>query len=149
MSEYFNCKLWDKSFKIKSKKKHLNSTNHKNISDKIILRYIIQNPDFIKIDNTLKIYILDYTKKFEFYTIICKWILHFSNNIIIVKADLRTYTSIGRSLRNFLLSKVQYFENYDHKFSHISEMSITFMADWKRMTYEYYLSLPKSMLEWN
>ena len=27
-------------------------------------------------------------------------------------------------------------------------MNITFMADWKRMTYEYYLSLPKIMLEW-
>ena len=26
-------------------------------------------------------------------------------------------------------------------------MNITSMADWKRMTYEYYLSLPKSMLE--
>ena len=27
-------------------------------------------------------------------------------------------------------------------------MNITFMADWKRMTYEYYLSLPKSIIEW-
>ena len=26
-------------------------------------------------------------------------------------------------------------------------MNITFMADWKRMTYEYYLPLPRSMLE--
>ena len=27
-------------------------------------------------------------------------------------------------------------------------MHITFVADWERMTYEYYLSLPKSMIEW-
>ena len=54
MSEYFNCKLCDKSIKIKSKKKHLNSTNHKYLSDSIIFSYIIQNPDFLKIDNALK-----------------------------------------------------------------------------------------------
>ena len=56
--------------------------------------------------------------------------------------------SIGYYLTNFLLSKVKYFESHDHEFSHISKMNITFMADWKRMTYENYLSLPKSMLEW-
>ena len=79
MSEYFNCRLCDKSIEIKSKKKHLNSTNHKYLSDRIIFRYVIQNPDFLKIDNTLKNYVLEYNKKFEYYTIICKWILHFSN----------------------------------------------------------------------
>ena len=49
---------------------------------------------------------------------------------------------------DFVLSKINYLERRGHKFSHISEMNITFIADWKRMTYEYYLSLPKSMLEW-
>ena len=65
MSEYFNCKLCDKSNKTKSKKKHLNSTNHKYLSDNIKIRYITQNPGFLKIDNTLKNYVLDYNKKFE------------------------------------------------------------------------------------
>ena len=31
----------------------------------------------------------------------------------------------------------------------MSEMNITFIADWRKMTYEYYLSLPKPMIEWN
>ena len=56
--------------------------------------------------------------------------------------------SIGYYLRKFLLSKIKYFESHDQKFPHISEMNITFMADWERMTCEYYLSLPKSMIEW-
>ena len=48
----------------------------------------------------------------------------------------------------FLLSKTKYFESHGHKFSHLSVMDIFFTADWNRMTYKYYLSLPKSMLEW-
>ena len=63
MSDYFNCNLCDKSVKIKSKKKHLKSRNHKNLSDSIISRYIIQNSDFLKKENTLKNYVLDYEKK--------------------------------------------------------------------------------------
>ena len=128
MSEYFNFKLCDKSIKIKSKKKHLNSTNRKYLSDSIIFRYIIQNPDFLKIDNTLKIYILDYNKKFEYYRIICNWILHFSDTIVSVETNLRCNISQDYYLRNFL-SKINYFESHDHKFSLISEMNITFIAD--------------------
>ena len=65
MSDYFNCKLCDKSIRIKSKKKHTNSFNYKYLSDSKIFRYIIQNPDFLKKDNTLKNYVLDYNKKLE------------------------------------------------------------------------------------
>ena len=101
MSEYFICKLCDKSIKIKSKKKHLTSTNHKYLGNSIIFRYIIQNPDFLKKDNTLKNYVLEYNKKFENFTIICKWILHFSNNIVSVKTNLMSNISIGYHLRNF------------------------------------------------
>ena len=129
MSEYFYCKLCDKSIEIESKKKHLNSTNNKYSSNSIKFRYIIQTPDFLKIDNTLKNYVPDYNKKFEYYTIICKWILHFYNIIVSVKTNLMSSISIGYYLRNFLLSKIKYFENHDYKFSHISEMKITFMAD--------------------
>ena len=66
MSEYFNCKLCDKGIKMKSKKKHLNSIYHRYLSDSIIIRYIIQNPDFLNIDNTLKNYVVDYNKKIEY-----------------------------------------------------------------------------------
>ena len=33
-------------------------------------------------------------------------------------------------------------------FSHISEMNITFISDLKDSTYEHYLSITKSMIEW-
>ena len=62
MNEYFNCKFCEKSNKFKPKGKHLNSREHKNSSDSIISRYILENPNFLKIDNTLKTYVLDYNK---------------------------------------------------------------------------------------
>ena len=36
MTDYFNCNLCDKSIKIKSKKKHLNSINHKSLSKSVV-----------------------------------------------------------------------------------------------------------------
>ena len=47
-----------------------------------------------------------------------------------------------------LLSKYIYCERHGHKFSHISEMNIGFITDFRNMTYKHDLQVPKSMLEW-
>ena len=60
MSDYFNCNLCDKSIKIKSKKKHLNSQYHKSLSMSRISRYSVINPDFLHIGNILTNYVLDF-----------------------------------------------------------------------------------------
>ena len=137
-----------KPIKIKSKKKHLNSTNHKYLSNRIIIRHIVPNSYVLGIENILTNYVLDYNKKFEIYTIICKWTLHFSDTITSVKYYLWSNISSGFYLRN-LLSKIKYFESHNHKFSHISEMNITFLSDIGNMTIEYYLTHPKPRLEFN
>ena len=114
----------------------------------IICRYSVSNPDFLHIDNILTNYVLDYNKKFASSLIICKWKLHFSDTIVSVKSNTCYSISDGFYSRNFLLSKINIFERYGHKFSHISEMNITFVSDLRNMTYEHYLNQPKSMLEW-
>ena len=81
----YYCNSCDKSDKIKSKKKHLNSQLHKNLFKQVINRYTIENPDFFQIENIIKNYIRDYNKKFEFYAVICKWKIHFSNTVVTVK----------------------------------------------------------------
>ena len=148
MSDYINCKLCDKAIKIKSKKKHLNSQYHKSLSMSITSRYSVPNPDFLHIDKILQIYVLDYSKKFAFYLIICKWKLHFSDTIVSVKSDTQYSNSNGFYLRNFLLSKIKFFEIQGRKFSHISEMNITFIPYLRNKTYEHYRNQPKYMLEW-
>ena len=63
MSDYFNCKLCDKPFKIQSKKKHSTSQYHKSLGMSINSRNSVTNPDFLHIDKILKSYVLDYNKK--------------------------------------------------------------------------------------
>ena len=150
MSNYFYCELCDKSVNIKSKKKHINSQNHKSLTNKIIHTINIKNPNFLQIPNILQKQVDDYNKKFQFYLIFCKWKLHFSDTIIDIKSK-RLYNLFPPSwnLRTFLLSKIEILENYDCRFSHISDMEIVFISIFRNMTYEYYLKMPKSMLEWS
>ena len=51
----YYCKLCDKSAKIKSKKKHLNSQLHKDLNKQVTNRYRVENPDFIQIETISKI----------------------------------------------------------------------------------------------
>ena len=54
MSDYFHCKLCDKSIKIKSKKKYLNSQYHQALTKSIISRYYITNPNFPDVEDIKK-----------------------------------------------------------------------------------------------
>ena len=149
MSNYFHCELCDKSIKLRSKKKNLNSQYHKSLTKSINCKYTIENPSFLHIENKLQNYVDDYNKKFVLYIIICKWKLHFSDTIINNKSDRLYYIHPdGWNLRRTLISKIEYLENDGHKFSHISEMNIVFITDSRNVTYEHYLMLPKPMLEW-
>ena len=149
MRDYFNCNSCDKSIKINCKKEHLKSQYHRSLIMSIISRYSVTYPGFLHIEKILKNYVLEYYKKIEFYLIICKWKLHFSDTIVIVKSNTWYSVSAGYHLKNFLLTKIKYFERYGRNFSHISEMNITFISDLRNMTNEHYLNQPKSMLEWN
>ena len=69
MSDYFHCDLCDKSIKIKSKKKYLNSQYHKSLTRSIICKYTVKNPKFLHVEDILKNFVHDYNKKFEIYLI--------------------------------------------------------------------------------
>ena len=148
MSACFYCNICDKSIKVRSKKKPLNSQYHKSSIKSIISRYSVLNPNFIHIEDFLKDYVDDYNKLFEFYLIFCSWKLHFWDNIINVKSDRLYIINRGWNLRKILISKIESFESYGYKFSHISEMNITFRTGFTIMTYEHYLKQPKPMVEW-
>ena len=150
MNGYFHCDLCDKSIKIRSKKKHLNSQYHKSLTESIICKYAVINPSFLHMEDILKNFVDVYNKKFEFYLIFCKWKLHFSDTIINVKSDrLYNIHRAGWNLRRNLISKIEYLENNGHKFSHISEMNIVFITDLRNLTYEHYLKIPKPIIEWS
>ena len=69
---------------------------------------------------------------------------------MIISVKFNTVCNISACFhkRKFLLSKFKQFERYNHKFSHISEINITFISDLRNITYEHYLNRPESILEW-
>ena len=87
MKGCFHCDLCDRSIKIRSKKKHLNSQYHESLTKSINSKYTIKNPSFLNIEEMLTNFGDDYNKKFEFYLILCKWKLKFSDTIINIKSD--------------------------------------------------------------
>ena len=66
MKDCFHCDLCDKSIEIRSKKRHINSKNHKSITKSIICKYTIENPSFLHIENIIKNYVDDYKKNLNF-----------------------------------------------------------------------------------
>ena len=151
MINYFYCDLCDKSIRIRSKKKHLNSHYHKSLTESIIFKYTLENPSFFQMEDILKNYVDDRNKKFKDYLISCKWKLHFLDTIIDIKSDKLYNLQRKHSswkLGSYLISKIEDFESDGHKFSHISEMNIVFITDLRNMTYEHYLKIPKPMIEW-
>ena len=50
MSNYFHCDLCDKSIKMSSKNKHLNSRSHKSLTRSIICKYTVENPSFFSLE---------------------------------------------------------------------------------------------------
>ena len=53
MSEYSNCKFCDKSVKVKSKKKHLNSESHQALTKSIISTYYNTNSNYLELVDIL------------------------------------------------------------------------------------------------
>ena len=147
MSDYY-CDVCDKTIKLKCKKKHLNTRLHKSLSHSIINRFCVENPEFLQIENILKKYIRDYSKKFAFFIIECKWKLDFDNNIFCVNSYKMHNLCSFRDIRRFLLTKICKYESMRYKFIKISEMKISFVSCRINMTYEHYIEQPKSMLEW-
>ena len=96
----------------------------------------------------LKKHVYDYNKKFVPYLIICKCKL-ISNDLTYNFKFKRMY-NINRFYfsRRYLITKIECFTRQGHIFSHISEMSFSFITKFNNMTYKYYLKQPKSMLEW-
>ena len=145
MIDYY-CEICDKS--VKFKKNHLESKSHLFVSENLIHRYNVNNPEFIQMENILKNYINDSNRKFAFYILFVKWKLHFSDVIIDVKSNTWFSISKGFRLRECLLREIRHLERRGHQFSPISNMNIIFRSDLRNMIYHHYLQVPKSMLQW-
>ena len=147
MSDYFHCKLCDKSIKLKSKEKHLISQYHHALTKSIISSYYITNPNFLRKEDILKKYVYDNNEKVRFHLFICKCTIIFSYLAYNFKFNRMYDLPHCYNLRKCFITKIDRFMRYGHELSFISELNFTFITDFDNKTYEFCLKQPKSMLE--
>ena len=84
MGDYY-CNACDKSIKLKTMKKHINTKSHADLSMSIINRYCVKHPQLFEIEEIIKRHVDDCNKKFEMYHIKCEKKRKFVDTIIHVK----------------------------------------------------------------
>ena len=86
-------------------------------------------------------------KKIGFYLIISKFELLFNDLTYDCKISKMYKQQPYCYLRRSLIAKIESFTTEGHTFSHLVEMSFTFITNLNIITYEYYLKQSKSMRE--
>ena len=96
------------------------------------------NPELCQINNILMDNVNHYNR-FKDYEIVCKWKLVFDNDISIdVKFKvLYRFSILSYNLEKYLKNKINHYKRQGLKFSHISEMNITFATILNHMTYKH------------
>ena len=147
MSYY--CELCNKSIQLKYKKRHLKSELHMDKETSIINKYIITNPELCQINDIVKNYVDDYSRKFVYYTVVSNWNLMFDNGVTMVVKSMKMYTFyvLHQNLEKYLKNKINQYKKEGLEFSHISEMNISFKTRLDHMTYKHYLEQPMPMVE--
>ena len=78
----------------------------------------------------------------------CKWKLVFdNNNLFDVKSKSQYQRSLNHKFEKYLKNKINHYEKQGVKFSHTSEMNITYTAILEHMTYRHYLDNPMPQVE--
>ena len=111
----------------------------------------------MKLKNILRKYVKEYIKEIIFFYITCKWKLHFSNchtSFISANTEYKRIYLLGSEpcdmLETYLFSEIEYLYFTDRsELSYISEMTITFITEFRFMAYNHYMDLPKQMVERN
>ena len=127
--------------------KHLKSKFHKSFVNSIIRRYIIRSPLPNKIDDIIRKQLRIHYEKYNKFQVVLLFELLMPSNQI-------KYIRIQRSSRRFRLCLPNAFffskmKNIKEQLcSQLLEKRISFGSLSKNMTFEHYLTHPKSMIEW-
>ena len=133
---YFNICL--KSIKHKSKNKHFKSKSHNHLSHFVRVKHQIKNPKLNEIEDILEKYINEYNKKFSIYWVECQ-----------IKTTSNTFSYPGRI--NIIITdprEKQQISKLIHRSPKILEMNMFFSSHFDNITWNHYLEIPKTMLEW-
>ena len=127
----YDCKLSDKTINLRTKYKPSKRKKHKYLEDFIIMRYIVEYPDNIQLNDMMQKYIDIHNKKYDLYQVRC-----------VLKVNDNQYPTCKPMLN---LAYITYrninFKNQPY-FSRVVETRITFFSSHWHMTYDYYLKQP-------
>ena len=144
----FLCKVCDRSIiENESEYKDYPATSRKKNDDSLYQKYTINTVDLDEVDKTLNDYVTTHNKKFDFYFIICEFVIEFDNNFT---ANIETnyfYNTDITNIKRYLLYDIYYFTARGYKACNINQMTIKTISDRCNMTYEHYLNQPMHMCE--
>ena len=103
------CDVYDKTNKLKIKKKHLNTRSHRASFMSMINRYCVKNQQFIKVEYILKNTLMIIKKRFEFYYILYEWKLDIVDTFICVNSPTMYNIQSVYDLRSYFITKIGYF----------------------------------------
>ena len=143
---YWRCDICDKIIYEELANYHLQSGYHKRLSDSFIRRYIITNPKPKEIDDTIGRYLrFHYRQNEKFLVIFSVKLLIPSNQIKNIRRQYPCHRNRG-CIYNTFISKIRIFK--EQLYSQILELRITFVTRFVNITFDHYITKPKSMLEW-
>ena len=141
------CHICDKDIYEEFRSNHLQSGFHKRLSKSIIRKYIITNPEPNTIDDIIRNYLRLHYKIYEkFQAILSVKLLVTSNQIKIIRRQFTCCRGQGCLYNPSFSSKNKIFK--EHFYSQILEFRITFVSRFENITFDRYITKPKSMLEW-
>ena len=129
------------------RKFRLQSGFHKRLANLIIRKYIITNPKPNKIDDTLRNYLRSHNKKYENFQVILSVKLLVPSKEI---KQIRRQHPCNRDQRCInnpsFFSKIKIIK--EQLSSKILELRTTYVNRFENIRFEYYLTKPKSTVEW-
>ena len=144
---HWNCDNCDKVIYEEFRSNHLQSGFHKRLSNSIIRKYIITNPEANKIDDIIRKKIRLHYKNYEkFQAILSVKLLMTSNQIKNNRRHFTCYRGQGCLYNPSFLSKIKIFK--EQLYSQKLELRITFVSRFETITFDHYITKPNSMLEW-
>ena len=125
---------------------HLQSGYHKRLSDSIIQRYILTNPKPNKVDDTVRKNLGFHYRKYEkFLVILSVKLLLPPNQTKNIRRQYPCHRNQG-CIYTTIIAKIKIIT--EELYSKILELRITFVSRFENITFDHYITKPKSMLEW-
>ena len=107
------------------------------------------NRELCQINDIIKAHVTTYNRRFEYYTVVCKWKLVFDNDISIdVKSKvIYRFRALHQNRDKYPKNKIVRYKKEELEFSHILEMNIAFETRLDHMTSKHCKKQPMLMVE--